>query len=309
MELKVKSKTKSKAKLKLKSGYYAKERREGYLFVLAPVLQFFLFAFIPLLFSLYAGFTDWTSIGKPEFIGLQNFKDMFADVNFWKSIWNTLFMMMGIPIGLVLSLLLALAMNRDIPGKNVFRVLYYIPVISSIAAVSILWRWVYNGDYGLLNQLLSIFGIDGPNWLNNAATVKPAIMAMTIWKGLGMSMLLYLAGLQSIPKDLKEAAEIDGANAFQVFRYITLPKLKPVTFYLIITGIIGGSQMFIEPSIMVDNGGVNYSAATVVYYLWDKAFKNYQMGYASAVGWVLAIFIFAVTLIQFKYKGNEVFED
>lgn len=234
---------------------------------------------------------------------------MFSDTNFWKSIGNTIFMMIGIPIGLVIALGLALAMNRRVYGAKTFRVIYYIPVISSIAAVSILWRWVYNGDYGLLNQILSVIGIQGPNWLNNEITVKPAIVAMTVWKGLGMTILLYLAGIQSIPKSLNEAAQIDGANAFQAFRHITIPMLKPVTFYLIITGIIGGSQMFIEPSIMVDNGGVNYSAATVVYYLWDKAFKNYQMGYACAVGWVLAIFIFAVTFVQFKYSSGELFEE
>ncbi|MEO2604416.1 carbohydrate ABC transporter permease [Clostridium butyricum] len=297
------------AKIKSKSDYYARERRAGYLFVLAPVLQFFLFAFIPLAVSLYAGFTDWTSIGTPDFIGISNYKEMFSDTNFWKSIGNTIFMMIGIPIGLVIALGLALAMNRGVYGAKTFRVIYYIPVISSIAAVSILWRWVYNGDYGLLNQILSVIGIQGPNWLNNEMTVKPAIVAMTVWKGLGMTILLYLAGIQSIPKSLNEAAQIDGANAFQAFKHITIPMLKPVTFYLIITGIIGGSQMFIEPSIMVDNGGVNYSAATVVYYLWDKAFKNYQMGYACAVGWVLAIFIFAITFVQFKYSSGELFED
>ncbi|KHD16537.1 sugar transporter [Clostridium butyricum] len=295
--------------MKSKSDYYARERRAGYLFVLAPVLQFFLFAFIPLAVSLYAGFTDWTSIGTPDFIGISNYKEMFSDTNFWKSIGNTIFMMIGIPIGLVIALGLALAMNRRVYGAKTFRVIYYIPVISSIAAVSILWRWVYNGDYGLLNQILSVIGIQGPNWLNNEMTVKPAIVAMTVWKGLGMTILLYLAGIQSIPKSLNEAAQIDGANAFQAFKHITIPMLKPVTFYLIITGIIGGSQMFIEPSIMVDNGGVNYSAATVVYYLWDKAFKNYQMGYACAVGWVLAIFIFAITFVQFKYSSGELFED
>ena len=297
------------AKIKSKSDYYARERRAGYLFVLAPVLQFILFAFIPLAVSLYAGFTDWTSIGTPDFIGISNYKEMFSDTNFWKSIGNTIFMMIGIPIGLVIALGLALAMNRRVYGAKTFRVIYYIPVISSIAAVSILWRWVYNGDYGLLNQILSVIGIQGPNWLNNEMTVKPAIVAMTVWKGLGMTILLYLAGIQSIPKSLNEAAQIDGANAFQAFKHITIPMLKPVTFYLIITGIIGGSQMFIEPSIMVDNGGVNYSAATVVYYLWDKAFKNYQMGYACAVGWVLAIFIFAITFVQFKYSSGELFED
>lgn len=299
----------AKTKTKSKSDYYARERRAGYLFVLAPVLQFFLFAFIPLAVSLYAGFTDWTSIGTPDFIGISNYKEMFADPNFWKSIGNTVFMMIGIPIGLIIALGLALAMNRKVVGAKTFRVIYYIPVISSIAAVSILWRWVYNGDYGLLNQILSIVGVKGPNWLNNELTVKPAIVAMTVWKGLGMTILLYLAGIQSIPKSLNEAAQIDGANALQSFRHITIPMLKPVTFYLIITGIIGGSQMFIEPSIMVDNGGVNYSAATVVYYLWDKAFKNYQMGYACAVGWILAIFIFIITFIQFKYSSGELFED
>ena len=297
------------SKIKSKSDYYARERRAGYLFVLAPVLQFILFALGPLLFSLYAGFTDWTSIGTPTFIGFGNFREMVSDTNFWKSLYNTVFMMIGIPIGLIIALALALAMNRKVFGAKTFRVIYYIPVISSIAAVSILWRWVYNGDYGLLNQILSAFGVDGPNWLSNETTVKPAIMAMTIWKGLGMSMLLYLAGIQSIPKDYHEAAQIDGANAFQIFKSITIPMLKPVTFYMIITGIIGGSQMFIEPSIMVDNGGVNYSAATIVYYLWDKAFKNYQVGYACAVGWVLAIFIFAITFIQFKYTSGELFDE
>ncbi|QAA33349.1 carbohydrate ABC transporter permease [Clostridium manihotivorum] len=289
-----------------KSDYYAKERKAGLLFVLAPVLGFFLFAFGPLMFSLYAGFTDWSSIGDIHFVGLQNFKDMFHDINFWRSLYNTIFMMIGIPIGLILALALALMMNRKIFGIKAFRVIYYIPVISSVAAVSILWRWVYNGDYGLLNQLLEgWFHIKGPNWLFNEATVKPAIMGMAIWKGLGGSMLLYLAGIQSISKDYYEAAQLDGATSFNIFRYITIPLLKPVTFYMVITGIIGGSQMFVEPNIMTDNGGPNYSAATIVYYLWDKAFKNYQMGYACAVAWLLAIFIFIITLIQFR--NNDTF--
>ena len=298
----------AKVKINSKSDYYARERRAGYLFVLAPILGFFLFSLVPLIVSLYAGFTDWTSIGTPDFIGIDNFKEMVSDANFWKAMFNTVFMMIGIPIGLIIALGLALAMNRKVFGVKTFRVIYYIPVISSIAAISILWRWVYNGDYGLLNQILSIFGVKGPNWLNNETTVKPAIMAMTVWKGLGTSMLLYLAGIQSIPRSYNEAAQIDGANALQIFKHITMPMLKPVTFYMIITGVIGGSQMFIEPSIMVDNGGVNYSAATIVYYLWDKAFKNYQMGYACAVGWVLAIAIIILTFIQFKHSGDQLFE-
>lgn len=286
-----------------KNDIYSQEKRAGYLFVLAPVLGFFIFALGPLLFSLYAGFTDWNGIGHMNFVGLANFKEMIHDENFWKSMYNTIFMMLGIPIGLVIALVLALMMNRKMFGVKVFRVLYYIPVISSIAAVAILWRWVYNGDYGLLNQLLDqLFHIKGPNWLYDKFTVKPAIIAMCIWKGLGASMLLYLAGIQSVPKDYHEAAQIDGATPFQILTKITIPMLKPVTFFLIITGVIGGSQMFIEPNIMLDNGGPEYAGATAVYYLWQKAFQNGQLGYACAVAWILGAFIFAVTLIQFRHN-------
>ncbi len=297
----------TKKNIKLKKpknkGLHYEESKTGYLFVLPPILGFFIFALGPLVFSVIAGFTDWNGLGSMHFVGFANYKEIFTDGRFWQSLWNTIYMMIGIPIGLILALLLALAMNRDMFGAKAYRVIYYIPVVSSVTAIAILWRWVYNGDYGLLNQILyDLFKIKGPNWLANESTVKISIVMMMVWKGLGYTILLYLAAIQAIPKSYYEAAQLDGANAFQILKNITVPLLKPITFFIVITGIIGGSQVYVEPSIMVDNGGPSYSAATIVYYLWQKAFKESRMGYACAVAWILAMFIFVVTFVQFRHN-------
>lgn len=294
--MEVSSKTTNK---KVKSKLYAKEHKVAFMFVLLPVLGFILFSLAPLVFSIYASFTDWNGLGQMNFIGLANFKKLFNDPYFYKTLFNTLYLMLGIPIGLILSFVLASALSRGIKGTTIFRTVYYIPVISSLAAISILWQWAYNGDFGLVNQVLDIFGISGPNWLQNANTVKPAIIIMTIWKGLGYSMLLYLAAIQSVPKTFYEAAELDGASSFQKFKNITWPMVKPVTFFLVVTNIIGGSQIFTEINIMTPTGGPKYSSATIVWYIWQKAFKNFQMGYASSMALVLAVLVFAVTAFQF----------
>jgi len=232
---------------------------------------------------------------------------MFNDRYFWQAMGNTIFMMIGIPIGLLLSLLLALALNRKMRGTTFFRTVYYVPVISSLAAVAILWQWAYNGDFGLVNQVLAIFGIDGPNWLQDAATAKPAIIIMSVWKGLGFSMLLYLAALQSVPRHLYEAAAIDGAGTFAQFRHITVPMLKPVTFFLVVTSIIGGAQIFIEINIMTPTGGPEFSTASIVWYIWQKAFNYLQMGYATSMSVVLGILVFIVTAIQFQMNRRSQF--
>lgn len=283
-----------------KSNLYRKEKLYGWLFILPPVLGFVLFTLFPLAYSVYGSFTDWDGLGQMDFIGLSNFKELLTDELFHKAAFNTIFMMLGIPIGLLLALLVALGLNRGIPGTTTFRVIYYVPVISSLAAISIMWSWAFNGDYGLVNQFLEIFGIQGPNWLMNKHTVKPALIMMTVWKGLGYTMLLYLAALQSVPRSYYEAAELDGANGFKAFWHITWPMVKPVTFFIVVTNIIGGSQIFTEINIMTNTGGPEYSSASVVFYIWQKAFDNFQMGYASAMAVVLGIFIFIVTLIQFK---------
>lgn len=291
-----------------KSKLYRKENMYGYLFAAPPIIGFLLFAMVPVAYSTYAAFTDWDGLSQMNFIGLENFKTLLHDEYFHKAMFNTIFLMLGIPIGIFLSLLLAMGLNRGIWGTGVFRVIYYIPVISSIAAIAILWQWAFNGDYGLINQLLGYIGIDGPNWLANKETVKPAIIMMSVWKGLGFTMLLYLAAIQSVPQTYYEAAKLDGANSFQLFRHITLPMVKPVTFFIVVTSIIGGAQVFTEINIMTPTGGPEYSSATVVFYIWEKAFGNFQLGYASAMAMVLGLFIFIVTLIQFKINERSSFD-
>lgn len=298
-----------------KSKKWNDEARAGLLFVIAPVVGFFLFTAGPFLFSIFASFTSWdsmtdlTSIHKMDeidrsffYVGFENYKELFSDPDFWHSLWNTFVYMIGIPLGMIWAFSLALAFNKELPGVKVYRVIYYIPVVSSIVAVSLLWSWLYNGDYGLLNQFLNwAFGVKGPNWLQNEHTVKPAIMLMCVWRGVGNTALLYLGGLQNLPKSYYEAAVIDGASGWTIFRKITWPLMQPISFYIIITGIIGGAQMIVEPQIMTPTGGPDYSSATIVFYIWQKAFGSADLkGYACAASWVLAIIVFVVTAIQFK---------
>ncbi|WP_277208802.1 carbohydrate ABC transporter permease [Isoptericola croceus] len=276
-------------------------------FVALPVLGYLLFILYPVLFALYASLTRWNGLGAMEFIGLQNYANLLTDDRFHQSMWNTIFYLVGIPIGLAISLALALAMNRRLVGLTVFRTIYYIPVICSIAAVAILWQWAYNGDFGLVNQFLGLLGIDGPNWLADATWSKPAITLMMVWKGLGYSMLLYLAAIQAVPRSLMEAAELDGAGAWQRFRAITLPMVRPVTFFLVVTQIIASAQIFAEIQIMTPGGGPEYSTASAVFHIWRQAFQYQQMGYATAMAIVLGILIFIITLIQFRLNKRSSF--
>jgi len=283
------------------------EHRWALAFVAAPIIGFLLFTLYPIGFAVYASLTSWNGLGPMTFVGLENYVTLFQDEYFRIALYNTFFYMIGIPIGLALSLVLALALNRRIPGRTAFRAIYYVPVISSLAAIAIVWQFAYNGDFGLINQVLAWFGIDGPDWLQNTATVKPAIIIMAIWKGLGYSMLLYLAAIQGVPASLYEAAALDGANAWQRFRAITLPMVRPVTFFLVVTSIIAGSQIFTEINIMTPAGGPEFSSASVVWYIFRKAFKYQQMGYATTMAVVLGLLVFAITLIQFRINRRNDF--
>lgn len=290
-----------------RSRLHRQEHLTALAFVALPVIGFLLFTLYPMLFSVYASFTNWNGLTAPVFSGLDNYIAMVKDPYFLEAMYNTFFLMLGIPIGLVISLALALAMNRKMRGSTFFRTVYYVPVISSIAAVAILWQWAFNGDFGLINQILALVGIDGPNWLQDTATVKPALIIMAIWKGLGFSMLLYLAALQSVPRHLYEAAALDGAGAWKQFRHITVPMVRPVTFFLVVTSVIGGSQVFVEINIMTPTGGPEFSSATIVWYIWQKAFDNLQMGYASAMSIVLGLMVFLITFIQFRLNRRNQF--
>lgn len=280
-----------------------KEHCHGLAFVAPPVIGFLIFMAFPIAFAFIASLTKWNGMNDmlDNFVGFRNYIKLFTDEKFWKVLLNTIIYMIGIPIGMFLGILIAMGMNRKIKGIRVLRTMYYIPVISSLVAVSILWMWVFNYDFGVLNSIIkAISGQHGPNWLGDELWVKVAMIIFMVWKGLGTSIILYLSGLQSIPRDYYEAAKIDGASGWKLFKNITWPLVSPVTFYLLITGIIGGFQVFVEIVVMVPSGGLNYSAATVVFYLYQKAFDNRQLGYGSAMAFVLAIIIFIITAINFK---------
>lgn len=279
----------------------------GLAFVSPPFIGFCLFMVFPIVFAFVVSLTKWNGMNvmTEHFVGFRNYIKLLTDAKFWKVLGNTVIYMTGIPIGMMLSLIIAVGMNRKLRGIKVLRTMYYVPVVSSLVAVAILWLWVFNYDYGLLNSLIRLVtGRHGPNWLGDPFWVKVSMIVFMVWKGLGGSVILYLAGLQGIPREYYEAARIDGAGGWKLFRHITVPLVSPVTFYLLVTGLIGGFQVFVEVLVMVPNGGLNYSAATVVFYLYDKAFNGKQMGYGSAMAFILAVFIFIVTAINFKIQDK-----
>lgn len=295
---------------KNKPSYIRKEYAWAYLFVAPPVIGFLIFGVAPLLYSVWLSFTSWDLVTPPEFIGFANYVEVFHDEKVYKSLYNTVFMMLGIPIGMVVALLLAIMMNRPLKGISFLRTIYYLPVISPIIAVSLLWQWILNQDFGLLNQSLwSWFGIQGPNWLGDANWIKPSMILMGVWGGVGGTMVLYLAGLQSISSTYYEAAEVDGANAFQKLWLITIPLLTNIHFFVVVMGVIGAFQSFSQIYVLAGDGGPEYSAATVVFYIFENAFKYFNMGYASAIAWVLGLIIFIVTLIQFRLSKKWVYND
>ena len=284
-----------------------REERWALLFIAAPFIGFCLFMAYPIGFSLVASMSKWTGINSlwGNMSGFSNYIAIFQDVKFWKSLGTTVIYMIGIPIGMILGLFIAMGMNRKIPGVRLLTTMYYVPVVSSLVAVSILWAWVFNYDYGLFNTIIkALTGVHGPIWLGDEQVVKIAMIIFMTWKGLGTSIILYLAGLQNIPRDYYEAAELDGANGWQRFTNITFPLVSPVSFYILVTSMIGGFQVFVEVQVMTTNGGTNYSAATIVYYLYDKAFSNGQLGYGCAIAVILAIIIFAITALNFSVQKH-----
>lgn len=292
------------------SSFKRREHRIGLLFIAPMYLQFIVFTLFFMGYSLYMSFTDWNIVADTRnFIAFENFVRIIKDPIFWKSVGNTVFLMIGIPIGMFLALLMAMALNRKLPGKTIYRVIVYLPAVTSAMAIVILWRFIYNAEYGVINLVIhQLTGKAGPNWLGDPAMVKIALIIMGIWRGVGSTMILFLAGLQNVPRDYYEVVDVEGGNGLHKFRYVTLPMLSSVTFYVLITGVIGGLQAFGDQFIMT-GAGPEHSAITIVYYLWQKGFAEYDMGAASAVSWIVAVMIFVVTLIQFRLSNRWVYED
>lgn len=285
----------------------------SYLFIAPVVILFIVFVLGPLIASFYWSFTEYNGIQPAKWVGLQNYKNIFLDdPRFWKSIRNTIFYTVGvIPPGVVLSLLLAIAVDQQIKGRNFFRAIYFIPSVTSVIALSVIWKWLFaGGKYGLINYFLIQIGLKPVDWLMSPAWTLPAIMIMSIWAGLGYNMILFLAGLQTIPATVYEAAEIDGANGWDKFRHITLPLLKPTMVFVVIMGFIASFQVFESIYIMTESefgiGGVLDSALTVVAYLYDMGFRKFQMGYASALGYIIFAVVFTITIINIRFVKTKV---
>ncbi len=268
-----------------------------------PLIGFTVFTLISLIFSGYFSLTNYNPIRIDwDFIGIENYIKLFQDKYFLESIFNTFFFMLSIPFSMILGLLLAVFINTGFKGNKTFRVLYYLPAVSSAVAINIVWRYIFNGDSGILNH---IFGLS-VQWLGTGDwPIRFAVIIKAVWSSIGITFILYFAGLQNIPKSLYEAAEIDGANAFQKFRHVTVPMLSPVTFYVVITSMIATLQSFVDSQIFADG---NPAARTVVYFIWSKGIDSNKYGTASAASIILAVFIMTLTIIQFKRSRKWVFE-
>ena len=285
-----------------------RENIEGWIFILPAVVGLLCFGLIPILFSIYGSLSRWDAVNAPEFIGLENYRQMLVFDSFFRKVFfNTLYYTLGhIPPTVIIALLLAVLVNRKMRGITIFRTAYYIPAVTNAIAVAIVWGWLLNGDVGIINQFLKVFGIQGPRWLGDTTWAMPAVILLSVWHGLGGPMVIFLAGLQGIPEVLYEAAEIDGANRYRLFRHVTLPLLSPTTFFIVVTQFIGSFQVFSTIYILTAGGPAN-ATNVYIYYLYQNAFSYWKMGYAAAMSWVLFFVIAVITLIQWKVARHWVF--
>ncbi|MCK4249140.1 MAG: sugar ABC transporter permease [Candidatus Omnitrophica bacterium] len=296
----------------------------GYFFILPNLTGFLAFTSLPVLASLVLSFCHWDILTPAKFAGIDNFVKLIGfhseagkwianDPLFWKYTWNTIFIMAAIPIGMFGSLMLAMIMNQKLKGMVFFRTIFFLPSICAGVAICLLWRWIYNPDFGLINSFIAKVGdvthlpLRGPDWLSSTTWAKPALMIMGLWAAIGgRNMILYLAALNGIPKTLYEAAEIDGANGWHKFWAITFPLISPTTFFISIMSVIGGFQAGFMQAYIMTGGGPAGATTTINYYIYNNAYQWFKMGYASSIAWVLFIIILGVTMINWRYGGRVV---
>ncbi|MDX1972479.1 MAG: sugar ABC transporter permease [Candidatus Sumerlaeia bacterium] len=279
----------------------------GLLFTSPWIVGIMVFTIIPSIFSLYYSFCDYSVLNKPVFIGTGNYQELVTDSVFWQSVWNTVyFAIIFLPLSTAVGILLAVLLHSVQRGRMVFRAIFFVPSLVPLVALGILWRWILNGEFGILNTFLSAVGLPAPNWMGNPDTAKLGLVISSLW-GIGNSVVIYLAGLQEVPKSLYEAARVDGANPFQQFWNITVPMISPVIYFNVLMGLIGVLQVFALPYVMTDGaGGPVRSTTFYTMYLYDHAFTYLNMGYACAMAWVLFVIIFLITTITHQLTKDRI---
>jgi multiple sugar transport system permease protein len=283
-----------------------KETLAGYVFIAPALIHSLIFIVLVVIVSFIVSLHRWDLITPPEFVGFDNYVRLFQDELFYITLENTvIFVLMFMPATIILSLSLALAANTKIRGLTFFRTAYFFPYIASMVAVAIIFRWIYSPDFGLLNAFVGWFGVDPVTWLDTCQTALPAITLVSVWKGLGWNMTLFLAGLQGIPAHLYEAAQLDGAGKWRQFKDITWPLLSPTTFFVAVTSMLGSFQVF-DTAYLMTQGGPQTCTYTYMYYVYQQAFRFYHMGYAAAMAWVLFVILAIVIFIQFKLLNKRV---
>jgi ABC-type sugar transport system permease subunit len=286
----------------------AKQHSIAYLFIAVPLISLFVFLFIPMIASLWWSLNDYTGLTAPSFVGLNNYIKLLTDDKiFIRGLVNTtLFVLMGMSIGPTLGLITALLLNQNVRFRSLFRTAYYLPVMTSLVVVSTIWVMLYNQN-GLFNTILENLGLQKVGWLSNPHIALISVAIASIWQGFGFETVVFLAALQSIPRELYEAAMMDGAGSWAQFRYITLPSLKPVIIFVYIIGIIGSYQVFDQIFVMtggLNGGGPIYSTTTIVYYLFTR-FMNHKLGYASAIAYILFAILVIFSYLQMRLTRDK----
>ncbi len=283
----------------------------GWSFAAPFMILFGTFLALPILAAFALSFTSFglRDLANPigtNVVGIQNYADLLGDPKFWKSLGNTIyFVAVGVPLTLAIGLVIASALSRGITRfRTAFRVGYYLPVITSIVAIAVVWRFLLNPDVGLINILIGNLGINGPDWLANPTLAMPSIIAMAVWRNLGFAMVVFIAGMQAIPVMLYEAAAIDGAGRWQAFRYVTLPMLRPTILFMLVITTIGYLQLFEEPFVMTEGGPID-ATLSVTMYMYQQGFAFFHQGYASAIAYVLFVIVAIVAFLQFRFLRSE----
>ncbi len=289
--------------------FHARHREAlfGFLFISPWIVGFLVFTAGPMIASLLLSFTDWSILGTAHWVGMRNYTHLVHDSLFWTAMRVTfIFSAISVPLDVLASLLLALLLSQRFRGRALFRAFFYLPELVPAVATSILWIWAYNTHFGIFNYLLSLFGLPQVAWLENSSWVIPSFIILSLWTSGGSRMIIFLAGLQTVPRELLEAAHLDGAGVWARFRYVTFPMISPILLFNLILTTIGAFQVFTSPYVMTGGGPGNASLFYVLY-LYRNAFQYSLMGYASALAWVLFLVLLIFTILQFRMMRKWVY--